>query len=161
MANPALTMTETCVDDASRERILQDRGTKGVETMKRHLATLTVAAALAAGLTSTAAFADPVRLVNVTGYTVIDRQHVVLNGGASRHYLVTLRRTCPGLNFGTRLGMSFPSTTTIRQPVTEYFIVDGQRCHIDTVEIVDSAETARTLIAERAEARGEMDSPSN
>jgi hypothetical protein len=129
--------------------------------MKRHLATLTLVAVLAAGLTSTAAVADPVRLVNVNGYNVIDRQHVVLNGGASRHYLVTLRRTCPGLNFGTQLGMSFPSTTTIRQPVTEYFIVDGQRCHIDTVEIVDSADAARSLIAQRAEAATEAGSSSH
>lgn len=99
---------------------------------------------------------ERIRLVNVNGYSVIDREHVVLNGGARRHYLVTLRHRCSGLRSGVRIATSFPATTTLHPPYIEYIHV-GDRvssmgCAIDTIEEVESVETARTLVAERAAA---------
>ena len=94
-----------------------------------------------------------VRVVNVNGYTVLDREHVLLNGGVSRHYLVTLRNRCSGLNFGIQLATSFPSTATLYYPMNEHIVLDdGRRCYIETVEEVESEEAAQALIAERAEA---------
>ncbi len=91
-----------------------------------------------------------VRVVNVNGYTVLDRKHVLLNGGVSRHYLVTLRNRCPGLNYGIELATSFRSTATLYYPMTEFIVLDdGMRCYIETVEEVDSEEAARALITER------------
>ncbi|WP_203292210.1 DUF6491 family protein [Maricaulis parjimensis] len=123
----------------------------------KHLISSALVAASLSGLTACASTATetsaPVRLVNVNGYNVLDREHVLLNGGASRHYLVTLRRRCPGLNFGIELATSFPATTTLHYPMNEYITLDdGMRCFIDTVEEVESADAARALIAERAEA---------
>ncbi|MHA6289116.1 DUF6491 family protein [Maricaulis sp. CAU 1757] len=127
--------------------------------MPRHLTAIAAAATcLAAGLTLAApAAAQSIRLVNVNGYNVLDREHLVLNGGASRHYLVTLRRSCFGLNHGVRVGLSFPATTTLHSPHMEYVTVaDGphdQRCYIDTIEQVEDIETARLLVEERAQAK--------
>ena len=122
------------------------------------------AALLGFGLLAAPALADRIRLVNINGYSVIDREHLVLNGGVSRHYLVTLRSPCPELTGGFQLGMSFPSTTTIVSPHMEYVyprrtigmssmdMVQGRRCYIDTIEDVESPEAARVLVEERAAA---------
>ena len=98
--------------------------------------------------------AERIRLVNIHGYAVIDNQHLVLNGGARRHYLVTLRHRCSDMRFGTQIGTSFGSTATITSPHFEY-IYTGQndmRCYIETIEEVDDLDAARALILERAEA---------
>jgi len=111
-----------------------------------------VMAALAGMLAfSTPAAAERIRLVNINGYSVIDNQHLVLNGGVRRHYLVTLRNRCPGLRFGAEVGLSFPSTTTLYTPFLEYvYTRDDGRCFIDTIEPVDSVEAARALVEERS-----------
>lgn len=104
-----------------------------------------------------------IRLVNVNGYSVIDREHLVLNGGASRHYLVTLQRSCFGLRSGVQIGTSFPATTTLYTPFMEYITVENgpldERCYIDTIEAVESVDAARLLIEQRAQAEAE-DTPS-
>lgn len=100
-----------------------------------------------------------VRLVNVNGYTVIDNQHLVLNGGVSRHYLVTLRHSCAGLRFGTQLGTTFDRNERVCRPFVEYVIdADGFRCPVKQVEEVESLEAARELIAARAELEAQDDS---
>ncbi|QNL19041.1 hypothetical protein HXX25_06730 [Hyphobacterium sp. CCMP332] len=99
-----------------------------------------------------------VRLVQINGYSVIDREHVVFRGGASRHYLATLRHRCPDLNFGVQLATSFGENATLCPPVVEYITPDnGFRCAIDTVEEVDSVEAARALIEARAEIEAQSD----
>jgi Family of unknown function (DUF6491) len=93
-----------------------------------------------------------VRLININGYSVIDREHVVLRGGANRHYLLTTRHSCPDLNYGIRISTSFPDSTTLCAPLVEYITPEnGMRCSIDTVEAVDSVEAARELISARAD----------
>lgn len=109
---------------------------------------------------SAPAAAESIRLQNVNGYTVIDDSHIVLNGGARRHYLVTLRQRCPGLRFGMEVGLSFPSTTTLHTPFLEYvYTADDFRCFIDTVENVDNLDAARALIDERAAAEDGQEIP--
>lgn len=113
---------------------------------------LTLSAALAAAaLLPAEASADRVRLVNINGYSVIDDQHLVLNGGASRHYLVTLRNRCRDLRFGVQIATSFPSTTTLSSPHHEYVhaVNSPIRCYIDTVEEVESLEAAEALVEDR------------
>jgi len=99
---------------------------------------------------------ERIRLVHVNGYSVIDSEHVVLNGGASRHYLVTLRHRCSGLRSGVRIATSFPATTTLHPPYIEYIHVGGgvssMGCTIRTIEEIDNVEAARTLVADRAAA---------
>lgn len=111
----------------------------------------TVAAAIAGILALSApAAAERLRLVNINGYSVIDSEHMVLQGGASQNYLVTLRHRCPGLRFGAEVGLSFPSTTTLYTPFLEYvYTTDDNRCFIDTIEPVGSVDAARTLIDQR------------
>lgn len=120
-----------------------------------------IAAAIAGGLALTApAAAERLRLVNVNGYSVIDTEHMVLQGGVNRSYLVTLRHRCPGLRSGVEVGLSFPSTTTLYTPFLEYiYTTDDARCFIDTIEPVDSVDAARALIVERAEADTTSDLP--
>ena len=100
--------------------------------------------------------AEPPRCVwlrNINGYSVIDREHLVLNGGASRHYLATLRNPCPDLRFGAQIGTSFGRSERICRPVVEYITVDdGWRCPIDQIEEVDSLKAARALVEARAQA---------
>ncbi|WP_417488166.1 DUF6491 family protein [Maricaulis sp.] len=101
----------------------------------------------------------PVRLGRVDGYAVLDRQHVVLRSGVSRHYLVTLERPCFGLRTGFSLGLSVRSYTTIHTPHFEFVQTEDGRCFFDSIEVVESNDAARALIAARAEAAeaAEMD----
>ncbi len=93
-----------------------------------------------------------VRLVNVNGYFTIDDEHLVLNGGASRHYLVTMWTSCPSLRFGTQVATTFGRYERVCRPFIEYVVDrDGYRCPIKQVEEVDSPDAARALIAARAE----------
>tara|TARA_R110002073_G_scaffold316724_2_gene489731 strand:- start:3106 stop:3519 length:414 start_codon:yes stop_codon:yes gene_type:complete len=113
---------------------------------------------LAAVALAGSASADCVRLVNIHGYSVIDREHVVLNGGANRHYLVTTRQRCQDMRFGVRLETSFRNTQTICAPQFEYITPEsGMRCAIDSIEEVESLEAAEALIAAREEADGTAD----
>ena len=121
--------------------------------------TLFAAASLAvAGVVAGPASAQDsecVSLRNINGYAVIDDQHVVLNSGASRHYLITTRTRCSGLSFGAQIATSFGDNARICPPVAEYIIPsDGWRCAIDTIEEVESQERAEALVAERAAAEG-------
>lgn len=117
----------------------------------------------AASLAAAGAIAGPaygqdsecVSLRNINGYSVIDDRHVVLNSGASRHYLITTRTRCSGLSFGAQIATSFGDNARICPPVAEYIIPsDGWRCAIDTIEEVESQEQAEALVAERAGAEG-------
>lgn len=120
---------------------------------------LGIAASLAAIVAFSApAAAERIRLVNVNGYSVIDSEHLVLNGGPRHHYLVTLRSSCPGMRSGVQVGLSFPSTTTLYTPFLEYvYTQDDDRCFIDTIVSVDSIDAARALIEERAAAKAADD----
>lgn len=92
-----------------------------------------------------------VRLRNINGYSVIDDQHLVLTGGASRHYLVTTRRDCFGLRPGYRIATTFSRNQRVCRPVLDYVIGDdGIRCLIDQVEEVDDLDAARVLVEARA-----------
>jgi hypothetical protein len=89
-----------------------------------------------------------VNLRGVNGYQVIDDQHLVLTGGASRFYLVTTTSRCSGLRFGAQIGTSFGDNARLCPPIVEYVIPDdGWRCAIDTVEEVESLEEAEQRAA--------------
>lgn len=119
------------------------------------LKTALAAIALAAGA-SAAASAECVRLTNIHGFSVIDDTHVVLNGGASHHYLVTTAFRCPDLRWGMQIGTTFARNATICSPIGEYLVSDdGWRCPIDSIEEVEDLETARALVEARAEAEAE------
>lgn len=103
-------------------------------------------------MTAPAATADePVNVRAINGYVVIDEQHIALRGGASRTYLVTLRRRCLGLRGSTRIGTSFENNGRITMPRAEYILNDRDRCYLDSIEQVESVDAARALVAERAE----------
>jgi len=126
-----------------------------MKTLKMSVIASAILTSLAgAALLTAPVSAERIRLININGYSVIDHQHLVLNGGARRHYLVTLRHRCPDMRFGTRIGTSFASTETIHSPRFEYVTAghSDMRCYIDTIEEVDDLDTARALILERAEA---------
>jgi len=103
------------------------------------------------GVATTPATADPIRIVNVSGYVVLDRQHLILRGGASRAYLVTLQRRCWGLREGYQLGTSFHGNERINNPRFEYITTGDDRCYIDTIEEVENVAEARELIESRAD----------
>jgi hypothetical protein len=107
-------------------------------------------------LAAPASAGDNIRLRNVSGYSVLDEQHVLINAGASRHYLATLRRRCHGLRFGMAIRTSFGRNAYITNPHFEYVEPTGghriaQRCYLDTLEQVEDADAARALIDARAQ----------
>jgi len=99
----------------------------------------------------------PIRIRNVHGYSVLDRQHLVLRAGSRQRYLVTLQRECHDMRFSHQLGLSFDRLATIRNPRFEYVQAGVQRCYFDTIEEVESNDAARALIAARAEAAAEAE----
>ena len=126
------------------------------------LATLLSAPALAQDPSQTDAETERsscVRIMNINGYSSLDDQHLLLNASASRHYLVTTRRSCYGLEHGLQVGLSFPDRTRICNANLEYIVVpDGGRCRISTIEEVENADAARALIAEREAMSDEAES---
>ena len=132
--------------------------------MIRSIGASLAALGLAAGLAAPAVSAEPsqsIRVIGVDGYMVIDREHVVLDGIGQRHYLVTLRRSCPSLTGGMRIATSFPATGTVFNPRLEYLVTGdrrtGERCYIDTIEHVESRDAARALVEERRQAEAAPD----
>jgi len=99
----------------------------------------------------------PIRIRNINGYAVLDRQHLVLRAGASRRYLVTLKRRCTGLRGSTGVGLSLDNFATIHNPHFEYIQTRQDRCYFDTIEQVESNDEARALIAARAQAAAEAE----
>ncbi|WP_300554332.1 DUF6491 family protein [Maricaulis sp.] len=95
---------------------------------------------------------ERVRLVHINGYTVMDNEHLLLRGGVSRRYLVTMQRQCFGLRAGVHIRTSFGRTQTIYSPQFEYITTREGRCYIRSIEEVDSEEAARILIEQRAAA---------
>lgn len=123
-------------------------------------AALTLSSASGASSIQTDDEGDPrcVLVRGVSGYSVIDDRHMLLQGGASRYYLVTTRTRCSGLRSGVSIGLSFADTARICTPVTEYLIPDdGWRCAIDTVVEVESEDAARALIEQRAQTAAPQD----
>jgi hypothetical protein len=91
-----------------------------------------------------------VQIRQVSGYSVIDDQNVLIRMGASRHVLVTTRTRCSGLRQGIQIGTSFGDNTRICRPSVEHIVPeDGWRCQIDSMQEVDSEEQAREIIAAR------------
>lgn len=112
---------------------------------------LALSLAAPAALAQDEAGSNCVSLRNINGYTVLDDQHVVLNGGASHHYLITTRTRCSGLRFGVQITTSFDDTERLCPPILEFITPqDGWRCAIDTIEEVESPEQARELVEARA-----------
>lgn len=90
---------------------------------------------------------------NINGYSVIDREHLVLQANASDRYLISTRSRCSSLRFGVEVGLSFQNNQRLCPPIVEYIITDdGQRCLIDTIEEVESLDAARALVESRREA---------
>lgn len=121
---------------------------------------LAVAGLICSALAATPAFAQDgedesqcLRLRNIHGYSVIDDQHLVLNGGASHHYLVTTRQRCSDMRAGMAVGTSFSDNARICNARFEYIqpTQGPWRCQIDTIEEVESPEAARALIHQRAQ----------
>ena len=96
-----------------------------------------------------------VHVRGVNGYAVIDDRHLLLRGGADRHYLITTRRRCSGLRTGASVGLSFADTARVCPPFNEYVIPDdGWRCAIEDVVEVEDEDDARVRIAARSQAGG-------
>lgn len=110
--------------------------------------------ALTAGSAASAQQDRCVQIGNISGYTVIDDRHFILQSGANSHFLVTTATRCSGLQYGVQLATSIRGNQRICQPFSEYVIPeDGWRCRIAAIETVESPEAARELIeARRAEA---------
>ena len=92
-----------------------------------------------------------VSLRNINGYTVLARQHLILKGSASRHYLVTLRSRCFGLNSGAKIGTSFSDNARLCRPYVAHIKPEGGgRCTIDMIEEIADREAAEALIQRRS-----------
>ncbi|PWE16606.1 hypothetical protein DDZ18_12630 [Marinicauda salina] len=88
---------------------------------------------------------------NITGYSVIDDRHVLLNSGASRHFLITTSTRCSGLRFGIQIGASFDDNERLCPPLVEHLVTDdGWRCPIESIEPVADIDAARELIEQRS-----------
>ncbi len=84
----------------------------------------------------------PVKRLNnyrINGWSNVDRRNVILNVGASEHYLVTVRNPCDGLFSAEHLAFS---TIIGDLTDTDKLIVRGpgrflEYCYIDTIRTLD------------------------
>ena len=90
----------------------------------------------------------------INGFTSIDKLHVVLlERPGNRDWLVTTKGGCHELDTATSISVSARATSCIRRfdqliaPEAGNSRVD--RCIIDSLEVVENVEIARTLIQSR------------
>ena len=90
---------------------------------------------------------DRIRAFNLYGWTVLDREKLVLWTRPNEAFIVELDRACPNLEFARKIGISnFGNTIHAR---FDSIIVNRDRCRIESIRTVD----AKALRAERKRMR--------
>ena len=89
-------------------------------------------------------------------YTVIDDQHLVIEGAGRKYYLITLMRRCFDLDTTLDIGLSSHGDQLC---TGDSIIIDRDRCPIGSVESVGSEAEAKMLVqarkaAEKAKRQG-------
>jgi len=87
---------------------------------------------------------EPVRRVinfQISGWNYVDHKHVIMNFGASRYYLLSLRASCDGLRSATMLNFS---TTAGNLTAHDKLLVRNDshhlsQCYISTINELDKA----------------------
>ena len=82
-------------------------------------------------------------------YSVIDDQHLVIEGSGRRYYLLTLTRRCFDLDTTLDIGLSSHGDQLC---TGDAIIIDRDRCTIGSVESVASEAEAKMLVQARATA---------
>ena len=82
-------------------------------------------------------------------YSVIDDQHLVVEGTGRKYYLLTLTRRCFDLDTTLDIGISSHGDQVC---AGDAIIIDRDRCTIGSVEGVDNEAVAKTLVQARAAA---------
>ena len=82
-------------------------------------------------------------------YSVIDDQHLVIEGPGRKYYLVTLTRRCFDLDTTLDIGLSSHGDQLC---TGDAIIIDRDRCTIGSVEAVGSEAEAKMLVQARAAA---------
>jgi hypothetical protein len=91
------------------------------------------------------AIGEPVKRINdyqINSWNSVDRKHVIINFGASRNYLVTLRTSCDGLLDATLL--SFSTTVGFLTDKDKLLVRDGGnhllQCYIQTIHELEKVK---------------------
>lgn len=83
-----------------------------------------------------------IREYRINGWNDVDRQNVIMNVGASKNYLVTVRSPCDGLRSAVNLAFS---TTVGDLTDKDKLLVRGtgghlEHCYIDTIHTLEKIE---------------------
>lgn len=81
-------------------------------------------------------------------YSVIDDQHLVIEGSGRTYYLLTLSRRCFDLDTTLDIGLSAHGDQLCSG---DAIVIDRDRCTIQSVESVPSEADAKTLVKARAD----------
>jgi hypothetical protein len=91
------------------------------------------------------AIGQPVKRIKnyqINSWNSVDRKHVIINFGASRNYLVTLRTSCGGLMDAALL--SFSTTVGFLTDKDKLLVRDGGnhllQCYISTINELEKVE---------------------
>jgi len=91
------------------------------------------------------AIGESVKRINdyqINSWNSVDRKHVIINFGASRNYLVTLRTSCDGLLDATLL--SFSTTVGFLTDKDKLLVRDGGhhllQCYISTIHELEKVK---------------------
>jgi hypothetical protein len=83
-----------------------------------------------------------IRDYRINGWNNVDRYNVIMNVGASKNYLVTVRSPCDGLRSAEHLAFS---TTVGALTDKDKLVVRGsgrylEQCYIDTIHLLEKAD---------------------
>ncbi|NIL95422.1 MAG: hypothetical protein GTO71_13530 [Woeseiaceae bacterium] len=90
---------------------------------------------------------------NVNGWSSLDRKHVYIKEGVSKHYLLTLFASCPGLRYANAIALSNHMGRMCPNDFGAITFRDSgmlTRCRITNVEAVTSREEAAALAEARS-----------
>lgn len=82
-------------------------------------------------------------------YSVIDDEHLVIEGSNRTYYLVTLTRRCFDLDTTLDVGLSAHGDQLC---TGDAIVIDRDRCTIQSVESVPGEAEAKTIVKARADA---------
>ena len=129
-----------------------------------HLIAPMIAAGIASACASAGEDRDRVRskertcihVSSINGFNPIDPKHLTISVGASKTYLVTLFSRCRELNWSEKIAIKSHSSWTCSNS-KDRILVDGDRCMISKIELVENRKAARELVEKRNPKRSRSD----
>ena len=91
-----------------------------------------------------------IHVSSINGFNPIDSKHLTVSVGANKTYLVTLFNRCYDLKWTEQIGIRATMSWSCSNS-KDHIIVDGRRCLISDLELVEDRAAAKSMVSEMKE----------